>query len=103
MFTVYIAVCSLITGVVIGLICAKWTDLQTVKDNLQLLIAAYSKSIDAHNKSFGRLFDINREILKVHLTRTDYDYAMSRIEALEPISTSPDAHHAPQEGVPGAK
>lgn len=75
----YIAICSLVTGFVLGLIAAKWADVQKLRDEVSAFLVIYNRHNDAWNKSFGRLFDINREILKVHLAPKQYDEAMWRI------------------------
>ena len=76
----YIAICSLVTGFVLGIICAKWADVQHVKNQLTELIRLYIKANDVVNRNFGRLFDINREILKTHLEPKEYYSALKRIE-----------------------
>lgn len=59
----YIAICSLVTGFCLGAIIIKFKDLDKIKEDQQEFIRLWVKHNDSWSKTFGRLFDINRQIL----------------------------------------
>lgn len=79
----YVAICSLVTGFVVGLIALKWADVQALRQQMNEFAQMWIRTNDVYNRNMGRLFDINREILKVHLSQSAYDLAMDRLRTLE--------------------
>jgi uncharacterized membrane-anchored protein YhcB (DUF1043 family) len=59
----YIAICSLVTGIALGLLIARWGDITRLANKQEEFVDVWLRNIDTWNKQFGRLFDINRQIL----------------------------------------